>query len=156
MHSRSNFICRFFQAPCYQPSTGCQVQFYTTTQTMIFFLPLKSINTRHIAISSLVFYYLWSYSLYHWASLSTVNSETLSASQYDRRKTVCNVKHPLRVHSHLRFITRLRLWLRMRFFSMGWTRIAIAKMGAQRILESNGNCNCLVNCKNGCTTNSWV
>ena len=47
----------------------------------------------------------------------------------------------IRVHSHLRFITRLRL--RLRFLSMGWIGIAIttAKMDAQPIFEPNGNYN---------------
>ena len=45
----------------------------------------------------------------------------------------------IRVHSHLRFITRLRL----RFLSIGWIGIAITitKMGAQPILKPNGYCN---------------
>ena len=38
------------------------------------------------------------------------------------------------VHSHLKFVTRLP------FFSKGWIGIAIAKMGTQLILGSNGNC----------------
>ena len=45
----------------------------------------------------------------------------------------------IRVHSHLRFITRLRLRMWLRFLSMGW--ITITEMGAQPIIEPNGNCN---------------
>ena len=41
------------------------------------------------------------------------------------------------VHSYLRFITRLRLL----FFSNAAIEIVIAKMGAQPILEHNGNRN---------------
>ena len=57
--------------------------------------------------------------------------------------TISQCKWTLRVHSHLRFITRLRLW----FFSMGWIAIANynKKMGTQPTLEPNGNRNCVIN-----------
>ena len=53
------------------------------------------------------------------------------------------IQFSLMVHSHLRFIIRMRL--RLRFFSMGSIGIAISKMDAQFILESNGIRNRVIN-----------
>ena len=78
----NTFILILFAILCIYPFTNHQLVTrsnltfhyikHNLFKQLILFLLLKSINTRHIAISSLVFYYLWSYSLYHWASLNTV------------------------------------------------------------------------------------
>ena len=70
-------------------------------------------------------------------SILTANSNRKNVQRYLKYKDIWQFS----VHSHLWFIPRLRLQMWLWFFSIWWigNQMTMAKMGAQRILEPNGN-----------------